>query len=198
MPFGRPRPERADAARNRAHLLEVARAMIAEHGVEKLTMDALADHACLGKGTVFRRFGTRAGIFRALIDEDERAFQQKVMSGPPPLGPGADPVARLIAFGHERITFLAERHAIARASLERDDPAPAGEGNISRIHLRMLLIQAGLTRPDPGPLAVQLASALEGPFLLHLADPGRDDPDDTAIALLSTSWRFLIERLTRP
>jgi hypothetical protein len=59
----------------------VAREMPAEQGVGKLTMDALAQRAGLGKGTVFRRFGTRAGIFQALLDDDERAFQEQVLSG---------------------------------------------------------------------------------------------------------------------
>jgi Bacterial regulatory proteins, tetR family len=44
--------ERADAARNRRHLLATAREMLAEQGAAKLTMDALAERAGLGKGTV--------------------------------------------------------------------------------------------------------------------------------------------------
>ena len=89
--WGAPRAERADAARNRQHLLATARAMLAELGAENLTMDALAERSGLGKGTVFRRFGTRAGIFQALLDDGERVFQEQVLSGPPPLGPGASP-----------------------------------------------------------------------------------------------------------
>ena len=57
--WGAPQAERADAARNRAHLLAMARQMLAEQGADKLTMDALAKRAGLGKGTVFRRFGSR-------------------------------------------------------------------------------------------------------------------------------------------
>ena len=45
-------------------------------------MDRLAERAGLDKGTVFRRFGTRAGIFAALLDDDERAFQERVLAGP--------------------------------------------------------------------------------------------------------------------
>ena len=61
--WGAPRAERADAARNRRLLLATAREIIAAQGADQLTMDGLAERAGLGKGTVFRRFGTRAGIF---------------------------------------------------------------------------------------------------------------------------------------
>src|ERR1700721_437090 len=104
--WGAPHGERADAARNRLHLLTTARQMLAEQGPARLTMDGLAERAGLGKGTVFRRFGTRAGIFQALLDDDEREFQERALSGPPPLGPGAAPLDRLIAYGQARISFL--------------------------------------------------------------------------------------------
>jgi AcrR family transcriptional regulator len=116
--WGAPPPERADAARNRLHLLTTARQMLAEQDPDRLTMDGLAERAGLGKGTVFRRFGTRAGIFRALLDDDERAFQQRVLSGPPPLGPGAAPLERLIAYGRARAGFMVGRREIARAALD--------------------------------------------------------------------------------
>src|SRR5258708_15800000 len=96
MTLALPRPERADAARNRRILLATARQMLAEQGADKITMDGLAERAGLGKGTVFRRFGTRAGIFHALLDDDERAFHQRVLSRPPPPPPGAAPPHPLI------------------------------------------------------------------------------------------------------
>jgi AcrR family transcriptional regulator len=92
--------------------------MLTEQGADKLTMDALAERAGLGKGTVFRRFGTRAGIFAALLDDDEKAFQQEVLTGSPPLGPGAAPVDRLIAYGRARTCFLISHCDIARAVLD--------------------------------------------------------------------------------
>ncbi|WP_434443924.1 TetR/AcrR family transcriptional regulator [Lentzea sp. E54] len=120
LPLGRPREERADAARNRAHLIDVARRMVEELGADKVTMDGLADRAGLGKGTVFRRFRTRAGIFLALLDEEEKLFQQRLMTGPPPLGPGAPAVERLVAFGRARLGFLVEHTALA---VPRSTPA---------------------------------------------------------------------------
>src|ERR1700716_4198693 len=137
LPLEAPRTERADAVRSRAHLLATAREMLAGQGADKLTMDALAERAGLGKGTVFRRFGTRAGIFQALLDDDERDFQQQVLSGPPPLGPGAPPLDRLIAYGRARVGFLFEHREIARAAFDGNQPVPAGpETTLSRMHIR--------------------------------------------------------------
>ena len=58
--------ERGDAARNRALLLDAARALIAEHGADAVTMDDVASAAGVGKGTLFRRFGSRAGLMIVL------------------------------------------------------------------------------------------------------------------------------------
>ncbi|MDT9682716.1 TetR/AcrR family transcriptional regulator [Streptomyces sp. TRM76323] len=90
---------RADAARNRARLLEAAARLAAEQGAANLTMEAVACAAQVGKGTVFRRFGDRSGLLLALLDHQEQRFQAAFMSGPAPLGPGAPAGERLHAFG---------------------------------------------------------------------------------------------------
>src|SRR6478736_7602927 len=97
--------ERGDAARNRALLLDAARRLIADRGADNVSMDDVATTAGVGKGTLFRRFGSRAGLMMVLLDEDERASQQAFLFGPPPLGPDAPPLDRLVAFGRERIRF---------------------------------------------------------------------------------------------
>ena len=197
VPLEAPRVERADAARNRLHLLATAREMLAEQGADKLTMDGLAERACLGKGTVFRRFGTRAGIFQALLDDDERAFQQQVLSGPPPLGPGAAPLDRLIAYGRARIAFQLGHYEIARAALDGAQPIPAGEGTISRVHIRMLLGQAHLDAADLDVLAVQLTAALEGPFLLYLSASDLTEAALHSGERLTQGWQDLVQRVCR-
>lgn len=93
-----PRPERADARRNRLKVLEAAERLFAEHGVRNVSLDAIAAAAGVGKGTVFRRFGDRAGLAVALLDERERELQDRILNGPPPLGPGAPAAGRLVAF----------------------------------------------------------------------------------------------------
>src|SRR5919206_2593 len=67
-------------------------------GPGRLTMDAVACEARVGKGTIFRRFGDRDGLAGALLDADMRAFQDGFLHGPPPLGPGAPARERLEAF----------------------------------------------------------------------------------------------------
>jgi polyketide synthase 12 len=199
MPLGASRVERADAVRNRLHLLATAREMLAEQGVDRLTMDGLAERAGLGKGTVFRRFGTRAGIFEALLDDDERALQEQVLSGPPPLGPGAKPLDRLIAYGRARVGFMIEHHDIARAALDGRQSIPTGPAtSLSRMHIRMLLGQIHLGRADLDVLAFQLAAALEGPLLLYLS---ASDLTEAALQIkdrTAKGWQDLVQRVCRP
>jgi polyketide synthase 12 len=193
LTLGPSQPERADAARNRRQLLAVAREMLAEQGADKLTMDALAERAGLGKGTVFRRFGTRAGIFQALLDDSEHDFQQQVLSGPPPLGPGAPPLDRLIAYGSARTEFLTVHREIARAALDSREPVPAGpETPMSRIHIRYLLQEMPLGTVDLDVLALQLTAALDGPLLLYLSRAG-SLPEISE--RLTKGWEDLVRRV---
>ena len=199
LPVGAPPAERADAVRNRRHLLATAREMLAEGDAVTLTMDALAQRASLGKGTVFRRFGTRAGIFQALLDDDERAFQEQVLSGPPPLGPGAPPLDRLIAYGRARIGFLIEHREIARAALDSSQPIPAGSQTpLSQTHIRILLGQIPLGAADLDLLAVQLTAALDGPLLLYLSDSDLTEGAPKIGERIAQSWQDLVQRVCRP
>jgi polyketide synthase 12 len=197
--WGPPRAERADAARNRRLLLAAAREMLATHGADNLTMDALADRAGVGKGTVFRRFRSRAGIFHALLDDDERAFQEQVLSGPPPLGPGAAPLERLIAYGRARTGFLIVHREIARAALDGRETVPAGsQSPMSREHIRFLLGQLSLGAADIDVLATQLTAALDGPPLLYVSSAVLTESAPQVSERLGCGWEDLVRRVCRP
>src|SRR5437899_1705596 len=83
--------ERADAARNRERILCAARRLFEERGASCVSMDDIARAAGVGKGTLFRRFGSRAALALSLLDEQDRALQEGFIRGEPPLGPGAPP-----------------------------------------------------------------------------------------------------------
>ena len=174
--------------------------MLAEAGPDRLTMDALAERSGLGKGTVFRRFGTRAGIFWALLDDAERAFQQDVLGGPAPLGPGAPALDRLVAYGQARVGFLMDHREIARAALDGRQANPGGPGTtLSQTHIRMLLGQLDLgPTADRTLLAVQLTGALEGPLILYLSAADLDHATTAIAEALSRGWRDLVLRVCRP
>jgi polyketide synthase 12 len=200
--WGPPPAERADAARNRRLLLATAREIVAGQGADQLTMDGLAERAGLGKGTVFRRFGTRAGIFAALLDDDEREFQEQVLAGPPPLGPGAPPLDRLIAYGRARIDFLIGHREIARAALDGRERIPAGSQTpMSREHIRFLLREMSLgadPKTDLDVLATQLTAALDGPLLLYLSSAILTQAAPQVSERLGRGWQDLIQRICRP
>src|SRR3954447_18961767 len=99
-------PERADAARNRRAVLDAAARLFESRGASCVTMEAVAAEAGVGKGTVFRRFGDRASLARAVISDQEARLQEGMIRGAPPLGPGAPAEERLIAFGREYLRFL--------------------------------------------------------------------------------------------
>jgi AcrR family transcriptional regulator len=57
---------RADARRNRTRILEVARNVFAEEGLS-VPIDAIAQRAGVGIGTVYRHFPTKEDLFKAVI-----------------------------------------------------------------------------------------------------------------------------------
>ena len=118
-----PPPERADAARNREVILAAASRLVDELGVERVSMDAVAREAGVGKGTLFRRFTSREGLMAAVLDRSETAWQASILSGPPPLGPGAPPYDRLLAMGHSRLRLNVTHGALIKAAT-----GPSGGG----------------------------------------------------------------------
>ena len=181
--------ERGDAARNRLRLLDAARTLIAERGIDAVSMDDIAAAAGVGKGTVFRRFGSRAGLMMVLLDADERALQQAVLFGPPPLGPDAAPLQRLLAFGRERLRFV-DVHRELLSEANRD---PAARYNaafaVLHTHVRLLLDAAGSTG-DLDAQADALLALLDADYVSRqIADRGR------TLDELADAWASVARKL---
>ena len=180
--------ERGDAARNRALLLDAGRRLVAERGADAVTMDDIAA-AGVGKGTVFRRFGSRAGLMTVLLDEDERALQQAFLFGPPPLGPDAPPLDRVAAFGRARLSFVHTHHALLSAAGRDPQTRYNPAAMVIRTHLRVLLQSAGTT----GNLDVQtdaLLALLDADYVEHqLGSRGH------SLGTLGDAWESLARKL---
>jgi AcrR family transcriptional regulator len=136
--------ERADAARNRRRVLAAAEKLFAERGVDCVSMDDVAQEAGVGKGTLYRRFGDRAALALALLSEREAAFQEQLIRGEPPLGPGAPALERLHAFGDAVLRFR-DQHLDIQSAAERTVPVDRYESApyaAYRVHIRLLLDEA--------------------------------------------------------
>ncbi|MFI6339231.1 TetR/AcrR family transcriptional regulator [Streptomyces sp. NPDC050535] len=182
---------RADAARNRARLLEAATRLVEEHGVANVTMEAVACAAAVGKGTVFRRFGDRTGLLMALLDHTEQRFQAGFLSGPPPLGPGASPVERLHAFGCATLRQASEQLDLYLAAepdaSRRFSSAPY---RVRLMHVTMLLRQA-VPAADTDLLAQTLMGYLDPALINHLTRQC-----GMPIERLESGWHDLVNRTT--
>ena len=162
---GRPPAERADAAHNRRRILRAAADLIADRGPEAVSMDEVARAAGVGVGTVYRRFGDRARLVFAVIDDREREFQAAFLQGPPPLGPGAAPRDRLRAVLHA-LADRTEEQADLLLMAESDPPeARFREGSYHLYH-RHLVMLLGRIRPDAD--TAYLADALLAPLAANL------------------------------
>ncbi|MFI1459870.1 TetR/AcrR family transcriptional regulator [Nocardia carnea] len=170
-----PVKERADAARNRRAILDATAALLAEHGADGVTMERVAAAAGVGKGTIFHRFGTRAGLLHEMVAERAFTLRARVADGPPPLGPGAPAADRLRAF-LDAMAGLVIDNLELMTILRTEPPHPRTE-ELHRFwheHLTALLEDA---RPDVDAEIVGrlLLDSLAGATVPELARSGSVD-----------------------
>ena len=175
--------ERADAARNRLRVLAAAERVFAERGVAGVTMDEIAAAAGVGKGTLYRRFTDKGGLAVALLSERGREFQEAILSGPPPLGPGAPAGDRLAAFASGYLAFQA-RHLDLVLLSETSSPGSRlrkGSYGFWRRHCALLLTEAGA--PDPVVRAEVLLAGLSAEQVAHWLRAEQRAQDEIAVAV---------------
>lgn len=158
--------ERADAARNRQAILESARRLVATEGV--FSIEDVARAAGVGVGTIYRRFGDRAGLAYAVVGLFELDLQKRFLYGPPPLGPGAPPAERLRTFLHELVDRVETQRELLVAA-ETGSPTvryETGAYTFRRAHLVYLI---GLLRPaaSAGYLADALLAAVSATLITY-------------------------------
>jgi AcrR family transcriptional regulator len=196
-PFDEPPSERADAARNRQRILNAAARLFAEHGVGAVTMDAVAAAAGVGKGTLFRRFGDKAGLAVALLDSAQHQLHKAVLSGPPPLGPGAEPTERILAFLHAYRDLLESSTELLLMSETASPGARYRVGAYRFWHQHLVTL---LRQRDPDLDAVALAHALLAPLSaeLYVAQRERGLTADRLIGAVVDIARALLQPAAQP
>lgn len=180
-------PRRADALRNRGRILEAAARLFTRDGVQRVTMQAVAREAGVGVGTLYRGFTDKAGLAMALLGERERQFQELMIFGPPPLGPGAEPVERLTAFVAGYVALVAEQLDLVLLS-QTAVPGTrfrSGAHALWHQHCRYLFQLTGT--PSPGFRADALLAALSSEMVAHWLTDQRWALTDLTEELMSLS-----------
>ncbi len=101
-----PRQLRADALRNRARIMEAAEAVFATEGIE-VPVDAIAEKAGVGVGTLYRHFPTKEKLCEAILLERLSRLTLDAQA----LAEAADPAAAFFGF---------LEHVVAEGGAKRD------------------------------------------------------------------------------
>jgi AcrR family transcriptional regulator len=169
------RPQRSDAARNRAAVLAAADELFATAAAPaRVSMDDVAAGAGVGKGTLFRAFGSRAGLIQALWALRTEPLRQAIEAGPPPLGPGTEPRERIAAILDAMLVVKLDNRHLTLAVEDRSDGTSLYEQpQYQSVHrlLSDLLRDAG--RGDESDLLAHLLLAVVRADLLDHLIGGR-------------------------
>lgn len=74
-----PRPRQARSVETRARLLSAAAAIIAEHGIEGASVDAIAERAERTSGSLYGQFGSKDGLIVELLDQSKDVVAQSML-----------------------------------------------------------------------------------------------------------------------
>jgi AcrR family transcriptional regulator len=187
-PAAAPRRKRADAQRNTETILEAAKTLFAEAGVD-VPMRDIAARAGVGVGTIYRNYPLRSdliiAVFRREVDATATAADELAVAHPP---------AEALRLWAERLgRFVATKHGFAKA-LHSGDPAyaPLPAYFIGSMAPRVQSIL------DAGARDGTLRADLRAEDLIHalsrLADTHPGDPDGRSARVIG----ILLDGMTRP
>ena len=105
-----PRKPRADAQRNHARILEIAKQAFTRSGVN-ISLDDVGRQACVGAGTLYRHFPTRDALLEAVY----RSEVEKLAAAEKELAATMTPIEALRAWMLLFVDYIATKQIIAPA-----------------------------------------------------------------------------------
>jgi AcrR family transcriptional regulator len=149
------RPQRADAQRNRARILEAAENVFAVEGIE-VPVDVIAEKAGVGVGTLYRHFTTKEKLCEAVLLDRLSALTLDARA----LADAGDPKKAFFGFLEHVVEQSAAKRdlivAVMGAGVEFETAAaPVKDGLRDAVGVLLERAQAaGAVRPDVTPNAV--------------------------------------------
>jgi len=111
--------ERRDAAANRKLILSTAEALFNEYGVANINMADIAQAAGVGKGTLYRRFASKAELCLGLMDEQMTTFQNQMLAQFRQMTAGSVPYMTQLEFFLDALVRFTEIHAPLLCEVQR-------------------------------------------------------------------------------
>jgi AcrR family transcriptional regulator len=182
------RPLRADARRNRARVLEAARAAFAAEGAS-VPLDEIARRAGVGAGTVYRHFPTKEALFEAVVHDRLRQLTEDGRA----LSADADPGEALFRFIERLVTEAALKRDLidalngAGVDITAALVSVVGELRAETGRLLARAQRAGTVRDDID--ICDLMALLSGMIQATQPRPGRSIEPRRAIAVLCDGLR---------
>ena len=154
-PTAEERPQRADAVRNRARILDAAETVFANEGIEA-PVDTIAEKAGVGVGTLYRHFPTKEKLCEAILLERLRDLTndaRALADAPDPAGAFFGFLEHFVALGEQKRDLIV---AVMGAGLEFEQTAePVKEDLREAVGVLLRRAQAaGAVRDDVTPAAV--------------------------------------------
>jgi AcrR family transcriptional regulator len=158
----------------RAHLIEVARALIAAHGLRSLKVRDVAAAAKCSIGTVYNEFVDLDELVLAVNRDTMRALQSAVAAIP-----SEDPVQQLHGFAQGYLTFASEHPNLLRSlyehRMEGDRPFPEDlldmvRGTFALMYPPLLRLLPDYPTDQVAMLARMMFSAAHGIITLGLEE----------------------------
>jgi AcrR family transcriptional regulator len=170
---------RMRAPARREHLLDAAKAAVAEEGFHAVSIEAVARRAGITRPIVYRHFDDLAALLDALVErETARALAQLVAFMPSELGD--DPREGLMSTLRAYLQAVASDPVTWRLVLVPPEGAPAllrERIAAGRAAVVKQLAAAAAASPDPELTARALSAAADEAARLLLSDPRRYPPE---------------------
>ena len=166
-------------------MLDAATALMATHGVRRVTLQDVADEAGVSRQTVYRYFGDRDGLLVAVVERQRDQFLADVVAASDAGADGDADIRSAIGALIAETLRLATTHPVL-SRLRSSDPD---------LFLPLLASSSGIVRPVAVPVLVDVlarhgieiaddtADAVVRMLLSYVVDPTDDDPADLAATL---------------
>ncbi|MGO4456034.1 TetR/AcrR family transcriptional regulator [Streptomyces sp. M-16] len=177
------RTERADAQRNREAVLAAADTLFAaSSSPHSVSMDDIAAAAGVGKGTLFRRFGDRAGLIAAVIASRIEPLQQAVRQSQD--AAGSSPRQQVLDLLDAALLFKIKNRNLMAAAEDAGLSSPYQAEHYGRWHdtLRGVLDLLPGVR-DADFTAHALLAAIRADLVTHLIDDRKMPPEQLRASL---------------